>query len=338
MKSARHLLLALGLGVISFLSTSFLPDQFARAEAPQVKTQAPGFYRLMLGAFEITALFDGVFDLDASLLDNVYPEGILTQLARHFNLRNGKFQTAVNGYLVNTGEKLVLVDAGTGGGATTGRLIANLRAAGYTPEQVDAVLLTHLHGDHAGGLLDAEGKAVFPNATVHASAAEAEFWLAEDAVQRAIAAKQVPRAAPAAQLPAYFENAARLLAPYRAAGRFRTVADGVEIFPGIEIVAAHGHTPGHSGFRVTSAGERLLIWGDIVHSAAVQFARPEVAIAFDASQKTAIATRRAVFARAAREKILVGGMHLPFPGLGHVVVQGKDSYAWIPVDYTPLKD
>jgi glyoxylase-like metal-dependent hydrolase (beta-lactamase superfamily II) len=115
------------------------------------------------------------------------------------------------------------------------------------------------------------------------------------------------------------------------------VADGTAIFPGIEIVAAHGHTPGHSGFRVTSEGEALLIWGDIVHSAAIQFARPEIAIAFDANQKTAIATRRAVFARAAREKILIGGMHLPFPGLGHVVAQSKTAYAWIPVDYTPLQ-
>jgi glyoxylase-like metal-dependent hydrolase (beta-lactamase superfamily II) len=332
---ARLLFLAAALG---FLPVYSLLPAAARAEALQVKRQAPGFYRFMLGAFEVTALHDGIFDLDASLLHGMSPEGIRSRLAARFNLRDGKFQTAVNGYLINTGAKLVLVDAGTssGSGGTVGHLRDNLEAAGYAPEQIDAVLLTHLHGDHAGGLLDVAGKALFPNATIHMSKTEADFWLPEDAATRAAARGLIPRAVRAEQLASVFQTAKAPLAPYD--GKIKTFGDGEEILPGIRALAAHGHTPGHTGFVVESDKARLLIWGDIVHSAAVQFAHPAVVIAFDSDDKQAAATRKAILERAAREKLLVAGMHLPFPGIGHVVTQGKESYEWIPVEYSPIRE
>ncbi|MDR2364438.1 MAG: MBL fold metallo-hydrolase [Zoogloeaceae bacterium] len=335
--SARLLFLAAALG---FLPVYSLLPAAARAEAPQVNTQAPGFYRLMLGAFEVTALYDGYFDLDANLLYNMPSEAIRSRLAERFNLRDGKFQTAVNAYLINTGTKLVLVDAGnpSGSDGSAGHLLVHLKAAGYAPEQVDAVLLTHLHGDHAGGLLNVAGKALFPNATIYMSKTEADFWLPEDAAKRAIARGLIPKAMRAEQLASVFRATKAPLAPYEAAGRVKTFEDGERILPGIRSLAAHGHTPGHAGFEVESNKAKLLIWGDIVHSAAVQFAQPAVGIAFDSDDKQAVATRKAILKRAAREKLLIAGMHLPFPGIGHVVTNGGESYEWIPVEYSPIRE
>jgi glyoxylase-like metal-dependent hydrolase (beta-lactamase superfamily II) len=334
MKLARPFLLAATFGLFLLPALSLLSAS-ARAEAPQVRTQAPGFYRLMLGAFEVTALYDGTFELDADLLHNMYPETIHSRLATRFNLRDGKFQTAVNSYLINTGARLVLVDAGTpsGSGDSAGYLLTNLKAAGYAPEQVDAVLLTHLHSDHAGGLVDADGKAVFPNATLYVSKTEADFWLPEDAPQNAAARGLIPKIVSAEAIPGYFQSALASLAPYQSAGRVKTFADGEEFLPGIRALELPGHTPGHSGFLVESNGAQLLIWGDIVHSAAVQFPLPKAAITFDANDKKAIATRRAILIRAVREKLLIAGMHLPFPGIGHVISRDKESYEWIPVEY-----
>ncbi|MDR2129522.1 MAG: MBL fold metallo-hydrolase [Burkholderiaceae bacterium] len=331
-KFVRPLLMAAALG----LSFSLLPAA-ARAEAPQVRTQAPGFYRLALGAFEVTALYDGYTDLGAALLLNAKPAQIQDWLAARF-LAGETLQTAVNGYLINTGEKLVLVDAGAahGMGDSLGALIANLEASGYAPEQVDAVLLTHLHGDHANGLLDAKGKAAFPNATVYVNQAEADFWLADNAPERAAQAGLLPPALPAEQAKPLFQGVQANVAPYRAAQRFKTLADGAQVLPGIRLVAAYGHTPGHSAFLVTSGQQQLLIAGDIAHSAAVQFAHPEVAFAFDSNAPQAVAARKAVFARAAREKLLVAGMHLPFPGIGHVRA-ARQGYEWIPVEYSPIR-
>jgi len=149
----------------------------AQAGAPQVKTQAPGFYRMMLGDFEVTALFDGTLDLEPKkLLTNTTQAQVGKLLDRGFE--KDAVPTSVNGYLINTGSKLVLVDTGAGGlfGPTLGNLQANLKAAGYQPDQVDDVLITHMHGDHVGGLVQ-DGKLVFPNATIHAGQEDADFWL-----------------------------------------------------------------------------------------------------------------------------------------------------------------
>ncbi|CAL92913.1 MBL fold metallo-hydrolase [Azoarcus olearius] len=321
---ARHWILAAAIATAAPL----LSLSAAHAEAPQVKTQAPGFYRMALGQFEITALYDGYVDLDPKLLKNASQRDIQRLLAHRFQ-DGPKMQTAVNAYVINTGSKLVLVDAGAAKvfGPSLGYITDNLKAAGYDPAQIDAVLLTHLHGDHANGVVGADGKAVFPKAVVYAAQNDADFWLAEGALEKA----------PESGKP-FFQMAQAAVAPYRADNRFKTLQDGDEIVPGIKAVAAYGHTPGHSGFLVESGDKRLLIWGDIVHNAAVQFAKPEVAIEFDVDSKQAVRTREAVFKRVAREKLLVAGMHLPFPGIGHVRRAEKGSYEWVPVDYSPVRE
>ncbi|NMF89263.1 MBL fold metallo-hydrolase [Aromatoleum petrolei] len=296
------------------------------ADAPMVKTQAPGYYRTMVGQFEVTALYDGAIELDTKLLKNAEPEDLNRMLARGF-VGNPKMQTAVNAYLVNTGGNLILVDAGAAKlfGPALGFVVDNLRAAGYEPAQVDTIILTHMHPDHIGGLGDPAAPPVFPNANVYVSVLDNDFWLSPEA---AAAAKP--------EMQDFFRMARDIAAPYQARGKWRTFADGTEIATGVRAVKAHGHTPGHSAISIESSGQKLLIWGDIVHSHAVQFALPGVSIEFDFDQTQAIATRRSLMYSLAASKTLVAGMHLPFPGIGHVRADGKGVYAWVPIEYSPL--
>ncbi|MDR6521854.1 glyoxylase-like metal-dependent hydrolase (beta-lactamase superfamily II) [Variovorax paradoxus] len=307
----------------SLLMLSFSP--MAQAAAPQVKTQAPGFYRMMLGDFEVTALFDGTLDLEPKkLLTNTTQEQVGKLLDRGFE--KDAVPTSVNGYLINTGSKLVLVDTGAGGlfGPTLGNLQANLKAAGYQPEQVDDVLITHMHGDHVGGLVQ-DGKLVFPNATIHAGQEDADFWLNKANLEKA-----------SAEMKGFFQGAMASLNPYVDAGKFKGMKGGTELAPGIKAVPAHGHTPGHNIYVVESKGQKLVLWGDLMHVAAVQFAQPQVTISFDVDSKPAAVERKKAYADAAKGRYLVGSAHLPFPGLGHVRAEGK-GYVWVPVDYQQVR-
>ncbi len=318
----RHRLTALALA----FGASFVPFAPASAEAPAIHTQVPGYYRAAVGDLEITALYDGYVDLAASVLLNANKAEVQRLLARKF-IAGEKVQTAVNAYLINLGGKLILIDTGAAKafGPSLGFIGEQIRAAGYTPEQIDIVLLTHLHADHVAGLLGADGKPQFPNAEVRVDQAESDFWLSE-----ANAAKAPKDFQP------FFKIARDSAAPYQAAGKWKPFSGAAELAPGIKAVPAVGHTPGHTAYQIESKGERLLILGDAVHSHAVQFARPEVAIEFDSDKKQAVATRKKLFAWAAKEKLLVSGMHLPFPGLGHVRADGK-AFAWVPVEYSPLR-
>lgn len=326
----RKALFALAVAVPASLAAGAVlaPSVPALAEVPgQQRTQAPGFYRMAIGDFEVTALYDGFIDLDRKILSGATADDIQSLLARMFLADTPGVQTAVNAFLVHTGSNLVLVDTGTAKafGPALGFIADNIRAAGYNPEQVDTVLLTHLHPDHANGLLRPDGAMLFPNATVHVAKADADFWLSEE-----VAAK-----APAENQP-FFAMARAAVAPYAAAGRLKPYLPGDSLVPGVESVAAYGHTPGHSGYLFTSGERSILMWGDLVHSHAVQFARPEVAIEFDADKKQAIASRKKIFADAAAQKLWVAGAHLPFPGIGHVRKEGK-GYAWVPVEFGPIR-
>jgi glyoxylase-like metal-dependent hydrolase (beta-lactamase superfamily II) len=298
----------------------------AGAEAPMVKTQAPGYYRMMLGRFEITALSDGFIDVDIKLMSNVSAAKIKAQLDRNFTACP-KVKTSVNAYLINTGSQLVLVDAGGGNifGPLLGNLLRNMKAAGYSPDQVDAALITHMHRDHVGGLITAEGRPFFPNAVVHISKAEGDFWLSSKEEAKAPAGMK-----------RYFRMAQDVSGPYIALGRWKTFGNGDQPVPGIKAVPIFGHTPGHTAFEVKSGNDSFLIIGDMIHIAAIQFTLPDAAISFDKDQRRAISVRRALFKRAAEDKILIGGMHIPFPGIGHIRAEGAGSYTWAPIDFSPL--
>lgn len=312
---------------IAAASALTLAPVMASAAAPAKQTaQVPGYYRFALGDVEVTALYDGYVALDQKLLKGATEKDIQSLLARMFVASAKGMQTAVNGFLINTGNNLVLVDTGAAKcfGPTLGVIGDNLRAAGYQPEQVDTVLLTHLHGDHACGLASTDGKAAFPNATVYVARDEAGYWLNKDVAAKAPKEKQQ-----------FFKVAQDAVAPYASAGKLKQFNAGDTIVPGITSVAEVGHTPGHGGYLVSSGDQKLLVWGDVVHSHAVQFARPDVSMEFDTDQKQAIATRKKLFAEAAKDKLWVAGAHLPFPGIGHVRADAK-GYAWVPIEYAPL--
>ncbi|MGK2899468.1 MAG: MBL fold metallo-hydrolase [Burkholderiaceae bacterium] len=297
----------------------------AHAAAPQVKTQAPGYYRAVLGDFEITALSDGTFVAPMDeLLTNTTVAATQKALARSF--LKSPIETSVNGYLINTGSKLVLIDTGAAKlfSPTLGHLVDNLKAAGYQPEQVDEIYITHLHVDHVGGLV-AEGKMVFPNAIVRADRRDADYWLSAANLEKA-----------PADAKGFFQGAMASLNPYVAAGRFKPFDGDTELVPGIQAIAAPGHTPGHSIYKVSSQGQTLMLWGDLMHVAAVQFAAPAVTMQFDTDSKSAAVQRKRAYAEAASKGYLVGSAHLSFPGLGHLRAEGK-GYVWVPLNYSGLK-
>jgi len=311
--------------VLAAASSTWWALPSAQAAAPQIKTQAPGYYRVMLGDFEVTALSDGTVALPVDkLLTNTTPGQIDQALKRSF--LKVPVDTSVNGYLINTGTKLVLIDTGAAGlfGPTLGNLLANLKAAGYQPEQVDEIYITHMHPDHVGGLL-AGGQPAFPNAIVRADQHDADFWLSKDAMDKA-----------PADAKSTFQGAQAALAPYVAAGKFKPFDGNTELVPGIKAVAARGHTPGHSTYLVQSQGQTLALWGDLMHVAAIQFAQPSVTIQFDSDSKAAAVQRKKAYAEAAKQGYLVGSAHLSFPGLGHLRAEGK-GYTFVPVNYNGLK-
>lgn len=320
----QSVLLGLSVGILSTL-------QVGHADAAPVAkqhTQVPGFYRMALGDFEVTALYDGFVDLDPGLLKNIDAENMQSLLAKMFIASDRGIQTAVNAYLINTGSNLILVDVGAAAcfGPTLGVIRTNLQASGYTVEQVDTVLLTHLHPDHACGLRNADGTATYPNATVHVPRAEALFWLSEE----------VAASMPEAMQP-FFQMAQASIEPYIEKKRLQQYDRDADLLPGVSTIPTRGHTPGHSAYMFRSEGQSLMVWGDVVHNHAVQFARPEVVIEFDVDTDMALETRKRVFNDAAEQRFWVAGAHLPFPGLGHVRREAG-AFAWVPVEFGPLRN
>jgi glyoxylase-like metal-dependent hydrolase (beta-lactamase superfamily II) len=295
------------------------------AAGPMVKTQAPGYYRMMLGDFEVTAISDGTVKLPIKDLLNAPAAKIDAALKKSFV--SYPVETSVNAYLINTGSKLVLVDTGAAGlfGPTLGNMLVNLKASGYQPEQVDEIYITHMHPDHVGGLMNGNTMA-FPNATLRIDKADTDFWLSEAKMKAAPKESQ-----------GFFQGAMASVNPYLAAGKLKTFEGGTELVPGIKAMATHGHTAGHTVYVVESKGQKLMLWGDLMHVAAVQFDDPSVTIKFDTETKAAARERIKAYTDAAKNGYLVGSSHLAFPGLGHVRKATGKSFTWVPVNYTSLK-
>ncbi|MBB3276542.1 MBL fold metallo-hydrolase [Pseudoxanthomonas sp. OG2] len=314
------------LASVALLATLALPAGAQTAPARQV----PGVYHQAIGDLHVTALFDGVVPLARTELSGIDEAGKQALLSsRHVPESPQGLQTAVNAYLVQRGDVLTLVDAGTAQcfGPGLGHVLENLRHAGYSPEQVDQVLITHAHPDHLCGLLDAQGREAFPNATVWLARADADYWLDP--------ATETRTDTPAMYRP-LFKMARDAVAPYRAAGRLHLFAQGERLPAGVSGLDSHGHTPGHTSFLLEAgADQQLLVWGDIVHYHAVQFARPDASFEADLDRGQAIASRRALMARTADAGWWLAGAHLPFPGLGHVR-RDDDAFAWVPAEFSPL--
>ena len=293
------------------------------ATPAQARYQAPGFYRFQLGNMEITVLSDGTVPQAMDQL-MVAADGQVQQLLGE-RFETLPVETSMNAFVIHTGQQLLLVDAGAGtsfGPEVGNHLLRNLQAAGYRAQDIDAVLLTHVHGDHSGGLVDEQGTAIFPKALLYMAKAELAHWLSDSVKERAQPHHQ-----------SMFATGRAALAPYLQQQRVRTFEADDVLFPGISVIASPGHTPGHSFFRVQSAGQTLVIWGDVVHAAQVQFPAPSITIAYDTDQSAAAHMRLLAFQSAAREGYWVAAPHISFPGIGHVR-QRAGQFEWVPASYS----
>ena len=290
-------------------------------QTPRPSRQTPGIHHKAIGDMLVTALNDGMFEGSFAML-SAFETGTAEQMHRD-RFRAAPPRLAVNSFLIQTDAKTILVDAGCGGvfGPDLGNLAGNLAALGIKPGDVDTVLCTHLHPDHVGGLVDGAGQAVFPNAELVVHANDHIFW-GDDATLAGAKSDQDK---------GFVTLARTTIAAY--ADRTRLLAGG-DAVPGVSIVPAPGHTPGHSGWLVSSGNAALLIWGDIVHMPGIQFARPDAGMGFDIDGVQAIATRQRIMDMTATDRLLVAGMHLDFPCFGHVA-RAAEGYAFVPDVWTP---
>ena len=324
MKTSRYLMyskLPAIFFAITFLLCTITFNIASCAEAP---TKVRGFYRMMVGDFEVIALSDGtnkrLVEQQLQLLQG-NREKIKDLLVHAYS--DEQIETTVNAYLINTGSKLVLIDTGNGrmGSPSMGNIINNLRAAGYQPEQIDEIYLTHMHVDHVGGLVSGAER-VFPNATVYANKLEAEYWLNDNNLNAA--PDNTKRT---------FQAAKTTITPNINAGKFKTFEGNTQLTPGIRAEALFGHTPGHTAYLIERKGSRLVLWGDIIHVDAVQFEVPSVTISYDSDKAEAAKTRQNILSEAAKNSWLIGGAHLAFPGLGHVRTNDGDGYIFVPFNF-----
>ncbi len=278
--------------------------------------QIPAIYRRRIGDIVVTALSDGTLERTHEMMNGVSEDEGRRHLDAAFR---PTFMLSVNAFVIHAGERTVLVETGSGNylGPEMGKLLGNLKTAGIQPDDIDAILLTHMHPDHSAGLTDMKsGAANYANAELVVHENEPRHWFDDAAMARGTEREK--------QL--MFKQAREQTAPYK--DRMRTFTDG-EVMPGITAVACHGHTPGHTGFLIESAGQALLIWGDTVHMPEVQVPRPEVTMTVDVDPAGAEASRRRIFDMAASERLLVTGMHLHFPGFGHVAREGR-NFRFVP--------
>jgi len=271
--------------------------------------------RRAIGDIAVTALSDGVLAAPLDVVLGV-ERGEIERLAGR---KPGEpLPIAVNAFLLERAGRWALVDTGSGNtmGPALGKLTENLRAMGVPPERIETIFLTHLHPDHSNGLVDDAGNALYPNAQVIVHEVEAAFWLDRD-----------PAIGATERIRRNIAKSAVTTAPYRE--RMRTVRDG-EAAPGVSALLLPGHTPGHTGWLIHSGKDSLLIWGDLVHLAAIQIARPDTGLVYDVDPQAACATRRRMFERVAADKLTVAGAHLDFPGFGTIVRKGA-GFAFEPI-------
>ncbi|WP_151980026.1 MBL fold metallo-hydrolase [Acinetobacter guerrae] len=316
----------LTLAVCAYLPLLTHAETTKTSSAIEQQKQVAGFYQYQAGNVQITALLDGTNFMSPTLFKDIPQKQVHEILKKYYADQEKGVQTSVNAFLVNTGKSLVLVDSGAAScfGAHLGSVLSNLKASGYKPEQVDSILLTHLHPDHVCGI-SKDGKANFPNATVYVSQDEANYWL--DSKQ----AEKIPQAKRAGYL-GTVEKIKAALAPYQTKQQFKTFKIGDDI-QGFKVISTSGHTPGHFSYELKTQNETVVFIGDIVHSHTVQFDRPETAIEYDIDAKQAVQTRLKQFANFAKNGQTIAAPHLPFPGIGHIYSADGKSYQWIPVHF-----
>jgi glyoxylase-like metal-dependent hydrolase (beta-lactamase superfamily II) len=286
----------------------------ARAKAPMQNTQAPAFYRFQLGAIEATVVSDGPLPMGEPKPDvfvGLSKDEFGKALSDNF-LPTDNVVLEQNALVINTGDRVALFDTGMGTskmlGPDTGRLIANLKAAGLAAGDVDAIVLTHAHPDHCFGLMSGDGVRLFPNAQIYMAQADLEFWTDEGKLSNDM-------------LKGFVAGARQQLLPNR--DRIVFVKDGEEFLPGVQAMSAPGHTVGHTVYIITSQGKTLCNVGDIAHHHVIATERPRLEFTYDTDGKQAVASRLRVFDMLAAQRIPFVTYHFIWPGLGYLAKRGE---------------
>lgn len=303
---SRRSLLALGAGLGA---TALTTPVFARA--PKLGTQAPYFHRFKLGDAEVTVVSDGPLPLGdpTGTFTGATKEEVAKMLTDNF-LSPTNVVLEQNSPIVNFGERLVLFDTGMGAskafGPTTGRLTKSMNEAGIKPEDIDAIVCSHAHIDHIGGIVDDTGKVLFPNAQVYLAQSDFDFWTDEGKL--------------GSPLKDFVLHARKNLLPVR--DRIKFFKDGEQFLPGITAIAAPGHTVGHTIFNVDSGGKSFVFLGDLTHHQILLLERPRMEFAYDSDPKQAAATRVKLLDTIAANKTPVMSYHFPWPGFGNIAKAG----------------
>jgi glyoxylase-like metal-dependent hydrolase (beta-lactamase superfamily II) len=296
--------------------------QPALAAGPMANAQVPAAYRFKLGGFECTVVSDGPLRLgtfSSEMFKGYTQERIDEILADNF-LDKNNFVVEQNVLVVNTGGKLVLIDTGIGFrqvyGPRSGRLLNNLRAAGIDPASIDVIAVSHAHPDHVWGLVGEDGKPNFPNAQIHITQADLDYWTDE-------AKLSDPALGPA------IGPIRGTLLPLR--DRIIFLKDGQDVVPGVQALSTPGHTVGHTSFVISSQGSSIVNIADLGHQPSLQMENPRAEFARDTDPKQGVTTRLRVFDMVANQKIPILAYHFPWPGIGHVAKRG-DRYRYVAVE------
>ena len=291
----------------------------AAAAAPMAGPARPDHYRFTLGQFEVTTIKDGAVQLDGPhpIFGENQTADAVKSLAEENFLPPERMEIGFTPVVVNTGQALVMFDSGNGARRrpNAGNLAAALARAGYAPEQVDVVVLTHFHPDHIGGLME-DGQPLFPNARYVAASTEYDFWSHPD------------------RMSGPTEGVATLTASNVSplADRMTFIGNEGEVVSGIRGVSAFGHTPGHTAFHIESDGRRLLLGGDFCNHYVVSMQVPDWHVRFDMDKEGAVATRKTLLDMLATDRIPFTSYHMPFPAVGYVERMGR-GYRYVPVSY-----
>jgi glyoxylase-like metal-dependent hydrolase (beta-lactamase superfamily II) len=317
--SRRGLLASAALGAAFGLSSKVNFIAPAHAEAPLEPTT--GFYKYKVGAIEVTAVYDGIWRKphDPAFIKDVTVEQTKEALAKA-GLTTEFMPIPLTVIVLKIGDKHIMVDAGSGVGqwqANATNLPANMKAAGIDKNQISTVLVSHFHPDHVWGLMEKGTNApVFPEAELIVNADEYNFWTEAGRVEK------LPEGRRAA--------GKRISDNFPKWKNWKLVQANAEIAPGVRLISAPGHTPGHSAFLVTSGKDQLMVSNDMMYVPALLAPHPEWQGAYDQDGPMAITTRRKLIDQVIADKMQICGAHFPFPGAGTFVKDGN-AYAFTPV-------